>query len=390
MMSSGHGTNGSTGLSLDATVMRGSAPQPAPAAKPITGAGIALDVLLIAIAVGVTWWLSENVWLTVIIGLEIVILAGFVWRITGTTPGSLTARLAFGIGTAPSVSEDETRVASLRVTDRGFADAVVADDFWIQEAAQAAAGGPHAPIQHGGQPHHDFHSAMPQHPQQPHPHPAVASPMLEQPHGFPNDAPPFPVHPDLHDGQHAGMAHPSPQGQGAPAMGHEFDHHANAAQPHWQRSDMQQARPDAPAPLPSPVSGAEPQRRDVIAFESRVSQPDSAAEDRAHQAAPERAPVVVLPNGERVPVVETLLIGRKPRPDGGETPITLDDESRSISRSHLRIRPETNGPVIEDAGSANGTRVRRGGQEFAVPEAPAVPLQLGDVIILGRFQLEMQ
>lgn len=335
-----------TGAVHDATVTRsvGGGRTASRVGKPVTGAGLAVDVLLVGVAAGVTWWLSENIPLIVIIALEIIILALFVWRITGTTPGSLIARLAFGIGAAPAVSEDETRLAVRRVSDRGFADAVPGED-WTAAAAQAAIGAPSAAA-----PPQQIHSTAPHEP---------------------GDLPPQPW-----------PAHPTPE----PAQ--QWQH----GQP-MQQAGGQVPGPavqDAPAPLPSPVSGSEPQNQQIVQFQHPQPHPLANQVNAAGAAPVPQDWLLVLPNGERVAVVEPLMVGRKPRPENGEVPIELEDEARSISRSHLVIVPRPHGPVVIDLNSANGTRVRRAGQEHPVMAGGEFPLALGDVVVLGKFELELQ
>jgi putative peptide zinc metalloprotease protein len=57
---------------------------------------------------------------------------------------------------------------------------------------------------------------------------------------------------------------------------------------------------------------------------------------------------VVLPDGVRVPVTETLTIGR-----AADNTIQLDD--RSVSRHHARVLAGGDGAWVEDAGSTHGT-----------------------------------
>lgn len=415
----------------DATVMRAAARPEASTIRPVTGAGIALDVLITAIAGGVCWWLSENVPLTVIIAVEVLVLALFVWRITGTTPGSLIARLAFGIGAAPAVSEDETRLAVQRVSDRGFADAV-ADDSWMHSAAQAAAGAyprhdgqdsAAAPLDHAQVSQSPQHDAAPFNPQTQHyqdmQHQPGMAPGYDMPAASPQPVAQIPAQnwPNEFSQPQPGQQQPGQQLPGQQLPGQQQFNAPQQGLPASFAPIQHEA-----APLPSPVSGSEPKRHEVIAFEpstagaapnagltsnqvSSTDQARSAAQahpaDQTHSGmqahlgmqAQSRAntPIVALPSGERVALNEQpLLVGRKPRPEHGEIPIALEDETRSISRSHLMIIPRDQGPVVTDLGSANGTRVRRDGQEFPVVQGNEFPLQLGDTILLGRFELELQ
>jgi putative peptide zinc metalloprotease protein len=57
---------------------------------------------------------------------------------------------------------------------------------------------------------------------------------------------------------------------------------------------------------------------------------------------------VVLPDGVRVPLTDTLSIGRS-----ADNAIQLDD--RSVSRHHARVAVAKGGAFVEDAGSTHGT-----------------------------------
>ncbi len=445
----------------DATILRGEstasqAGRGRDGGSKVTGVGIAFDVLAVGIAAGVCWWLSENIPLTVIVGLEVAILVFFVWRIVGTTPGSILARMAFGVGAAPAVSEDETQLAVRRVSDRGFADAVpqlpwtpaspsVPHQAPVQfeTAAEApvdpqqAAQQPGYPGQPGPSGEHEFAAHQGHQSQQPHDlapqdhpqaHGGMQAPVPQQVYGHD-------PHPEY--GQYDGQQPGYPQ-QGNQQQAHQQPWHPQQAAPqagfpggmpqhggpqpgmpqqggpqhdatqfgtpqHDTRSTPQQAAaPSAPtrlpqeAPLPSPVSGAEPQQHRVVEFDATASaQPETAsaaniaAAPQQTQAA-DRTPIVVLPNGERIALHGALLVGRKPRPEHDEIPVTLADDARSISRSHLMIVPDASGASVRDLGSANGTRVRRAGQEHLVTANTDFRLELGDVICLGRFELELQ
>ncbi len=87
---------------------------------------------------------------------------------------------------------------------------------------------------------------------------------------------------------------------------------------------------------------------------------------------------LVLPNGERVPLTNTVAtIGRLP-----ECTVTLADTN--ISRRHAEIRPLGTGWVIADLGSTNGVKlngVRIDGERL---------LRDGDVISLGTTHITFE
>ncbi len=87
--------------------------------------------------------------------------------------------------------------------------------------------------------------------------------------------------------------------------------------------------------------------------------------------------VLVLPNGVRLPIRDSMTIGR------GETAdVKLED--RTVSRVHARIDPTPNGPMISDAGSRFGVTVA--GQSLSEPRR----LTAGVVIQLGNVTLRVE
>ncbi|HEY1566648.1 MAG TPA: FHA domain-containing protein [Solirubrobacteraceae bacterium] len=94
-------------------------------------------------------------------------------------------------------------------------------------------------------------------------------------------------------------------------------------------------------------------------------------------SAPPGALVLVLPNGVRLPIRESMTIGR------GETAdVKLED--RTVSRLHARIDSTRDGPMISDAGSRFGVRVA--GQALSEPRR----LTAGTVIQLGNVTLRVE
>lgn len=249
--------------------------------------GLVIDFVVTAAIVGLTWWLSNSWLLAGIVGAQYVIVALFVWRITGGTPGSLlihrppsaAARVAHEATAAPDA-------LGQAVQDRAFASAAApqAAAQWVPTQAPQS-----APL-----------------PPQPSPQPSPQMPLVAQ------------------NSQPAPMAAPIPM----------------------------------PAPAPAP--------------------------------APALPTTLVLPNGEVVPLNGgSLIVGRNPRADDGEIAVRLDDPMKSISRSHFRITATDSSVQVVDLGSANGTRLRRAGQDLALTAQQAVPLAPGDSIVLGRFELRL-
>lgn len=87
---------------------------------------------------------------------------------------------------------------------------------------------------------------------------------------------------------------------------------------------------------------------------------------------------LVLPSGERVNLGEhTTTVGRLP-----ESSITIDDGN--VSREHARIKPGTNGYVVQDLGSTNGTLVN--GQRITGSRM----LADGDIVSFGSTHVRFE
>jgi len=91
----------------------------------------------------------------------------------------------------------------------------------------------------------------------------------------------------------------------------------------------------------------------------------------------EDVPVVIgqggLLNGQRWLISKNLVIGR-------DTSCDISIPDRQISRVHARISPTTQGPVVSDLGSKNGTFIN--GVKVEEPHL----LQDGDIVQIALFQ----
>lgn len=311
------------------------------------GAAIAVDaVLLIAFAVS-AYLLLDGSWpIAIVVAAEYAVLWWFMWRIAASSPGTLLLTQVFGWRRRPAPGPEATATITEAVQDRGFANAV--------------AGSAHAGFMSGLAPEP---TAQPQPQAQAQPH----------------------AQPQLQPQANAQQAHPQANAQ-SPQQHTQAQANAQQPQslPHAQAQAQAEPPPNAaqqpraqakPVVLPSPVRGDEMTRNEPIPF--------TPASILARE--------LLLPDGEVVPIGPTpLLIGRKPAPEHEEQPVQLNDDARSISRNHLAIGLIDGKPSAVDRGSANGTRVLRGGKTLSLD--PGTPWQLapGDVLLLGRFELTVR
>lgn len=140
------------------------------------------------------------------------------------------------------------------------------------------------------------------------------------------------------------------------------------------------ARPAAPAAPPTrqrPVA-APPQGAPRSAPRPAAAKPAASA-NGAHTG-------LLLDTGQSIPVDRTIVLGRAPSPvSPGDVPIPVDDQTRSLSRTHVRITPTASGISIVDMNSANGTRARtpNGRTHTLVPGQP-LELPLNSQLLLGE------
>ena len=103
-----------------------------------------------------------------------------------------------------------------------------------------------------------------------------------------------------------------------------------------------------------------------------------------------RAPVLVLrlPDGTAIPVDRPLVLGRSPRADRVSRtpvpePVQLADPTRSVSGTHLEVRPVADAVQVRDLGSSNGTVVDRPGAPREVLGTEPVMVVAGCTVTLG-------
>lgn len=157
--------------------------------------------------------------------------------------------------------------------------------------------------------------------------------------------------------------------QGAPATPAQASPHGAPARP--------QSAPATPPTRQRPVA-APPQGAPRSAPRPAAAKP-AAGTNGSHTG-------LLLDTGQSIPVDRTIVLGRAPSPvSPGDVPIPVDDQTRSLSRTHVRISPTASGISIVDMNSANGTRARtpNGRTHTLVPGQP-LELPLNSQLLLGE------
>ena len=90
-------------------------------------------------------------------------------------------------------------------------------------------------------------------------------------------------------------------------------------------------------------------------------------------------------SGESIPISGPVLLGRNPDATAhpGASAIALADDSMSLSKTHMLVRPVDGGLEIVDCRSTNGSGVIRGGAEQPVAAGTPTIATDGDMIRLG-------
>ncbi|HEY0218117.1 MAG TPA: RDD family protein [Cellulomonas sp.] len=192
-------------------------------------------------------------------------------------------------------------------------------------------------------------------PAAPAPAPAYGAPALGSPYAPPSAPAPGPGAP----------LYPAP----APQVGGRHSV-APGAPPEQPAADLpglppMPAAPTAPVPGPGAVGGV---------------------------TAPADAPgwAVRLPDGTLVGLEAPLLVGRNPDPVPGARTVNVQDPSRSVSKTHLMIGLDPDGPWVVDRGSTNGTLVTLpDGQRIVCLPDRRVRLAEGSVVAFGDLSLTL-
>ena len=172
----------------------------------------------------------------------------------------------------------------------------------------------------------------------------------------------------------APVAPPAPTARFSAPMPQPLAREASAEAP---PAEVEAPRPPEPAvPAPAP------------AVPTTAPKPAATATNSTTASAPASASyaALLLDTGQSIPVNRTIVLGRAPSPQRAtDSPIPVEDQTRSLSRTHVRIAPSEGGITIEDLNSANGTRARSpNGQTHTLVPGQPIELPMNSQLLLGE------
>ena len=144
--------------------------------------------------------------------------------------------------------------------------------------------------------------------------------------------------------------------------------------------------PPAEVEAPRPPEPAVPTTAPAVP--TTAPKPAATATNSTEASAPTSASyaALLLDTGQSIPVNRTIVLGRAPSPQRAtDSPIPVEDQTRSLSRTHVRIAPSEGGITIEDLNSANGTRARSpNGQTHTLVPGHPIELPMNSQLLLGE------
>lgn len=154
-------------------------------------------------------------------------------------------------------------------------------------------------------------------------------------------------------------------------------------QPHQGQAQAAALSTGATAVIHSPVETVTP----PSAVDATAPADDSDVELNEAKLAPPRAAVLTFSSGEAVAVAGSALIGRRPTPLQDEVIdelITIDDTTRTVSKTHFRVEWHADLFWIADRDAANGVILQRhGAASITLTAWQPHELQHGDVLFIG-------
>lgn len=100
--------------------------------------------------------------------------------------------------------------------------------------------------------------------------------------------------------------------------------------------------------------------------------------------------VLEVDGARRVPVAPRMVIGRDPDTGEDQTPVTIPDLARQVSRSHAHLEQHHDGSVhVTDLGSLNGTHIDGEQGLQRIPANTTVVVEPGSTLVIGDHRLTL-
>ena len=184
----------------------------------------------------------------------------------------------------------------------------------------------------------------------------------------------------------APVAPPAPTARFSAPMPQPLAREASAEAP---PAEVEAPRPPEPAvPTPAVPTTAPAVPATAPAVPTTAPKPAATATNSTTASAPASSSyaALLLDTGQSIPVNRTIVLGRAPSPQRAtDSPIPVEDQTRSLSRTHVRIAPSEGGITIEDLNSANGTRARSpNGQTHTLVPGQPIELPMNSQLLLGE------
>ena len=136
---------------------------------------------------------------------------------------------------------------------------------------------------------------------------------------------------------------------------------------------------------PAPASAPEGQNQSAAAAaQGAADHGASVVNDTVRATRNPPGPQLLWDDGTAVDLSGACVIGRNPTAGAGARAVAVDDPSKSLSKTHVRIETTSAGLTVTDMKSTNGTTIQRGDVRTPLSPHTPTPLAPGDVLLLGR------
>lgn len=240
--------------------------------------------------------------------------------------------------------------------------------------------------------------------------PVVGSPWSPAPAAGGGWAPPpeQPWQPPAQQTSRPGQSIPPQAGPGQPGAPQHWASPATDPAPDAGPASQQAWMPHGSGPQQTPAPGTDPPDipseltsdawdEDGIDEQTRITLPEDAdlgdlEQTRVSVAAPRAATLrLVADDGAERSAQSAVVIGRNPSAGDGEVLFVVKDDSRSVSKTHLRIDGTGEDTLVTDLGSTNGSAMVRedGSRENLIPHTATV-LPAGARLAIGDRTLDVE